>query len=54
MVFVVLEWVIVKNSKTIYKGKDWQRTLYTSKVKQGNAHKAEWSTDVGDSRSSFI
>jgi hypothetical protein len=46
MVFVVLERAIVKSSKTTYKGKDWQKTHYTSKTKQENAHKAQWSTDV--------
>jgi hypothetical protein len=54
MVFVVLERAIVKKSKTIYKGKDWQKTHYTNKTEQENAHKTEWNTDVGDLRSSFI
>jgi hypothetical protein len=52
MVLVIIELIIEKNFKTIYKQKHWQRIHYTSKAKQGNADNAEWTTGVGDKRSS--
>jgi hypothetical protein len=41
MVFEATEWIREKIFKTFYKGKDWQRTHYTTKAKKGNAHKAD-------------
>jgi hypothetical protein len=46
------EWLTENNFKTSYKG--LQRTHYTSKAKQGNAHKEECSTGAGDTSRLFI